>query len=50
MVVCAARDPVEQRLEGDRRALCWLHGPEELIPTGGTSPLEREEIAVADEA
>jgi oligopeptide/dipeptide ABC transporter ATP-binding protein len=50
MVVCATRDPVEQSLGENRRVLCWLHGPEERIPAGGTSELEREEIAVADEA
>ena len=50
MVVCATRSPVEQTLDDDRRVLCWLHGPEEQIPEGGTSELEREEIAVADEA
>jgi peptide/nickel transport system ATP-binding protein len=50
MVVCASRDPIEQSLEGGGRVLCWLHGPEELIPPGGTADLEREEIAVADEA
>jgi hypothetical protein len=38
------------RLEGDRRVECWLHGPEEQIPEGTTAPLERERIAVADEA
>jgi oligopeptide/dipeptide ABC transporter ATP-binding protein len=50
MVVCATKDPVEQVLDDTRRVLCWLHGPEEEIPDGGTAPLEREEIAVADEA
>jgi peptide/nickel transport system ATP-binding protein len=50
MVVCADRDPVEQRLDERRRVLCWLHGPEELIPDGGHAPLPREEIAVAEEA
>ena len=50
MVVCAHQDPVEQRIDGERRVLCWLHGPEERIPEGGAEPLEREEIAVADEA
>ena len=50
MVVCATRSPVEQALDGGRRVLCWLHGPEELISAGGTSELEREEFAVADEA
>ena len=50
MVVCVEKDPIEQTLGPGRRALCWLHGPEELIPNGGTMPLEREEIAVAEEA
>jgi peptide/nickel transport system ATP-binding protein len=50
MVVCASRDPVEQSLGTARRVLCWLHGPEELLTEQGTTRLEREEIAVADEA
>jgi oligopeptide/dipeptide ABC transporter ATP-binding protein len=50
MVVCPALVPVEQRLEDGRRVQCWLHGPDELIPPGGTVELEREAIAVADEA
>jgi peptide/nickel transport system ATP-binding protein len=50
MEVCAARDPVEQALEDGRRVLCWLHGPDELIPEDGREPLEREEIAIAEEA
>jgi peptide/nickel transport system ATP-binding protein len=51
MEVCASKDPIEQRAEpGGQRVLCWLHGPEEAIPPGGTEPLEREEIAVAEEA
>jgi peptide/nickel transport system ATP-binding protein len=50
MRVCAERDPVEQRIGEGRRVLCWLHGPDELIPPGGTVELEREEIAVAEEA
>ncbi len=50
MRVCAQRDPVETALEGDRRVLCWLHGPAARMPEGGTNALEREEIAVAEEA
>ncbi len=50
MVVCAARNPVEVNLADGRRVSCWLHGPDEDIPAGGTSGLEREEIAVAEEA
>ena len=50
MQVCAAKDPIEQRPADGRRVLCWLHGPEEEIPEEGTSMLEREEIAVAEEA
>jgi peptide/nickel transport system ATP-binding protein len=36
--------------QGGQRVACWLHGPEDEIPEGGTEPLEREEIAVAEEA
>lgn len=50
MRVCVEREPVEQPLEHVRRVQCWLHGPEERIPTGGRAELVREEIAVADEA
>jgi peptide/nickel transport system ATP-binding protein len=50
MRVCVARDPVEQEPEDGRRVLCWLHGPEREIPEGGARLLEREEIAVAEEA
>jgi peptide/nickel transport system ATP-binding protein len=50
MRVCAELDPVEQRLEFGQRVACWLHGPAERIPEGGTDPLEREEFALADEA
>ncbi len=50
MVVCAVESPIEQTLDRGQRVLCWLHGPEERIPAGGTSELEREEIAVAEEA
>jgi len=50
MRVCPARDPIETRPEADRRVLCWLHGPEDDVPPGGTVPLERQEIAIAEEA
>ena len=50
MVVCASKDPVEQPVGAGRRVLCWLHGPVQAIPTHGSAKLEREEIAVADEA
>jgi peptide/nickel transport system ATP-binding protein len=50
MRVCAAKDPIEQPIGWGRRVLCWLHGPESEIPEGGTQPLEREAITVADEA
>ncbi len=49
MQVCAARVPVEQRLEA-RRVSCWLHGPEQQIPSGGEQKLVRGAIGVADEA
>ena len=50
MHVCPAKDPVEQHLDDERRVSCWLHGPHSEVPDGGTIPLEREEIGVADEA
>ena len=50
MRVCAEREPVEVRTEGGQRVACWLHGPEDLIPPAGTEPLERPEIALAEEA
>ena len=50
MRVCPVRDPIEQSPEPGRRVLCWLHGPEAAIPPGGADRLEREEIAVAEEA
>jgi oligopeptide/dipeptide ABC transporter ATP-binding protein len=50
MQVCASRPPVEQELEDARRVLCWLHGPEDAIPEGGHAQLERQRIAVAEEA
>jgi peptide/nickel transport system ATP-binding protein len=50
MRVCHAKEPIEQANGDGRRVLCWLHGPDEQIPEGGTAELEREEIAVAEEA
>ena len=50
MVVCATKAPIEVRATTGQRVLCWLHGPEEEIPGGGTQPLERREVLVADEA
>jgi peptide/nickel transport system ATP-binding protein len=50
MKVCAAKDPIEVRAATGQRVLCWLHGPEDEIPPGGTQPLEREAIALAEEA
>ncbi len=50
MLVCPALDPVEVNMPGGHRVECWLHGPQALIPPDGLEPLERVEIAVADEA
>jgi peptide/nickel transport system ATP-binding protein len=50
MEVCASKAPIELNLEHGRRVSCWLHGPTEAIPDGGSSPLERTEIGVAEEA
>lgn len=50
MRVCAQHDPVDVRLQTGQRVQCWLHGPHDRVPEGGTEPLEREAISVADEA
>jgi ABC-type dipeptide/oligopeptide/nickel transport system ATPase component len=55
MRVCAERHPVEVELSGSssgpsHRVSCWLHGPDDQVPPGGDEPLEREEIAAAEEA
>ena len=50
MVVCGWKEPVELQLGEGRRTACWLHGPTEEIPPGETAPLERIELAVAEEA
>jgi peptide/nickel transport system ATP-binding protein len=50
MRVCPVRDPIETSPEPDRRVLCWLHGPETEIPDGGTARMERQHIAIAEEA
>jgi oligopeptide/dipeptide ABC transporter ATP-binding protein len=50
MEVCAQKDPIEVRAATGQRVLCWLHGPEEDIPPGAEEPLEREAIAIAEEA
>jgi oligopeptide/dipeptide ABC transporter ATP-binding protein len=50
MQVCAAKHPREIVKGASHRVICWLHGPEAPIPPGGTEPLERRELASADEA
>jgi peptide/nickel transport system ATP-binding protein len=50
MQVCPQKQPIEERLSDGRRVFCWLHGPDEQIPSGGREQLERAEIGVADEA
>jgi oligopeptide/dipeptide ABC transporter ATP-binding protein len=50
MRVCSTKDPIEVSIAAGHVTECWLHGPEEEIPAGGEQPLEREEIAVAEEA
>jgi peptide/nickel transport system ATP-binding protein len=49
MRVCSSKHPIETRAQG-QRVSCWLHGPEDELPPEGTEPLERAEIAVAEEA
>jgi len=50
MVVCASQVPVTVGSAFGHEVACWLRGPAELIPAGGTQPLDRQEIANADEA
>jgi len=50
MQVCPTLDPVEVVATAGQRVACWLHGPNALIPQGGTTPLPRQELASADEA
>ena len=47
---CISKAPIEQPLDNGRRVLCWLHGPEQEIPEGGSRKLEGREVGVADEA
>ena len=51
MQVCAERYPLQEDLADGRRVYCWLHTSDERA--GGPvdrRPLEREELAVAEEA
>jgi oligopeptide/dipeptide ABC transporter ATP-binding protein len=50
MQVCAEKFPVPTITAADQRVECWLHGPAAEIPPGGEKPLERGEIAIAEEA
>jgi len=50
MRVCSTKHPIEVSVGEGHVTECWLHGPEDEIPAGGEQPLEREEIAVAEEA
>ena len=50
MEVCSTKDPIEVSIAAGHVTECWLHGPEDEIPAGGELALEREEIAVAEEA
>ena len=61
MRVCAEKDPIEVEVgagsssppgsaEAPHRVCCWLHGPNSEVPPDAEKPLEREEIAVAEEA
>jgi peptide/nickel transport system ATP-binding protein len=50
MRVCSTKNPIEVQVAEGHVTECWLHGPEDQIPDGGEQPLEREQIAVAEEA
>jgi oligopeptide/dipeptide ABC transporter ATP-binding protein len=50
MRVCAEAFPPQEDLDAARRVFCWLHTPDERVGEVDRSPLEREELAVAEEA
>ncbi len=50
MRICPEKDPIEIRTHAGRRVQCWLHGPTQEIFAGGREALEKDEIAVAEEA
>lgn len=50
MTVCPQKVPVDVTAERGQTVACWLHGPTEEIPPHGNEPLEREGLAIADEA
>jgi oligopeptide/dipeptide ABC transporter ATP-binding protein len=50
MRVCSTKQPIEVEVAHGHVTQCWLHGPKDEIPPDGERPLEREEIAVAEEA
>jgi peptide/nickel transport system ATP-binding protein len=50
MAVCATKNPVNIERPSGGRVECWLVGPRDEIPEGGTRPLKQEELGVADEA
>jgi oligopeptide/dipeptide ABC transporter ATP-binding protein len=50
MRVCSTKHPIEVDVAEGHVTECWLHGPKDEIPPGGEQPLEREEIAIAEEA
>ncbi len=50
MAVVRSHNPIDIERPSGGRVECWLVGPRDEIPSGGTEPLEQEELAVADEA
>jgi len=50
MRICADIAPIDTDVADDHRVQCWLHGPDEFMTDERAKPLEREEIASADEA
>ena len=50
MQVCPRKHPPTVRTDLGQLVACWLHGPDQEIPPGGTAPLQRATIGVADEA
>ncbi|MBA2443714.1 MAG: ABC transporter ATP-binding protein [Nocardioidaceae bacterium] len=50
MKVCADQDPIVMPAHAAGNVECWLSGPDDQVPPGGSDRLEQQEFGVADEA
>jgi oligopeptide/dipeptide ABC transporter ATP-binding protein len=49
MLVCPTEHPPMVAAAGGQRVACWLHGPADRIPAGGTAALSREADGAPDD-